>query len=280
MGFLDFLTKPRISATPRDPLSVTPYEQPQVEPIAESGGLLAGVPQTIGMGDPQPLRRGAPQELQQMPEIKHGPSLLSGVMDYATSPQFLAALGAGVKGMGGDSSGVEMAWRIGERDRAVQSQAEQKAEAKAEKARAKAEAQADLARRNAAFRAAYGPKGFDPQAYMAAMGDGGDVSEAFSLAKDLAPTGGVSGDVSFTRDPLTGEVTWGESRPWTERDQEAADRNDIMSAVALGRLDIAQGQAELQRRREARLAAGGGRGGGNGAPPPPGPGYTVQVVGP
>ena len=52
MGFLDFLTKPRLSATPQDPMTVTPYEQPQAQPM---DGLLSAVPERMEMGAPVSL---------------------------------------------------------------------------------------------------------------------------------------------------------------------------------------------------------------------------------
>lgn len=266
MGFLDFLTKPRLEATPQDPMTVTPYEQPQAAPM---DGLLSAVPEQMGMG--------APEQMQRMPQLEEKPSLLGGF---------------GKQVFGKDDDGIGFWDRIyaaagtlgGEDGGSYLNQKRQLARGDREKAAAKE----DLARKNAAFRAAYGPDGkFNPQAYLDAMGDQGDASEAFSLADKLRPKTGVSGDTPYTIDN-EGNVNWGPERPWSRRDQENADKNDelseyrqILAEIAKGRLSVSEGQAEIARRREARMAAGGGGGAGKGGgPPPPAPGWTVSTVGP
>jgi hypothetical protein len=266
MGFLDFLTKPRgMNVTERGKMMVSPYESGP----NDSGGLLSSLV--------EPMQQGAPQEMTQMPDIKPGPSLLGGLKDRLMAEKDgvgfadrLFAVGEVLQDRDG------MGYLSGKRDKYRVDQ-----EAVAEKA----EAKADLARRNQAFRNAYRDGKFDPQAYMAAIGDQADASEAFLLADKLAPKAGVSGDTPYTIDNQ-GNVTWGEERPWSRRDQEAADKADEMAAyrdiladIARGRLSVSQGQAALARQREGRIAAGGGRGGAGG-PPPPGPGWNVQAVGP
>lgn len=264
MGFLDFLTKPRMSATPQDPMTVTPYEQPQAEPM---DGLLSAVPERLEMG--------APEQMIRPPQLEEKPSLLAGIGERLTKEKdgvgFWDRLYAAGEVVGG---GDGMGYLQGKRDTYA-------------KTLEKQQAKEDLARKNAAFKAAYRDGKFNPQAYLDAIGEDGDVAEAFSLADKLRPKTGVSGDTPYTIDN-EGNVEWGEERPWSRRDQEAADKNDemamyreLMAAVAQGRLSVAEGQAALARQREGRIAADGGKGGGKGGgPPPPGPGWTVSQVGP
>lgn len=117
----------------------------------------------------------------------------------------------------------------------------------------------ERARKNAALKKAYGPNGFDVQAFMAEMGDGGDASEALSLAKELAPSGGVDGSFAYTKDPLTGQVHWGEQREMSHaeeaqlaREAEAERRNRELEDIARGRLGVADYAAHH------RVGRGGG----------------------
>lgn len=256
MALLDFLTQPRLKVTRGDQMNVTPYA-PAEQPAPD--GLLSSAV--------EPMQMGAPEQMMQAPDIEQKPSLLQGAWDWIKSPQGRLMIGAGLKSLGGDENAGYEAAQIGARMRDERRALEKEAQAKD-----------DLARKNAAFKAAYQDGRFNPQAYLDAIGDEGDASEAFSLAKALAPQGGVSGDTSYTRDPITGEVTWGEERPWSRRDQEAADKADEMAAyreilaeVAKGRLGVSEAQAALARQREGRIAAGGGKSGAAkaGVPAPP-----------
>lgn len=145
----------------------------------------------------------------------------------------------------------------------------------------KAQAKQDLATKNEAFRAAFQSGRWDPQVYMDRMGPRGDAAEAFSLAKSLAPSGGVDGGTPYTRDQMTGETTWGERRPQSYAEEEAAARNDEMAAYREEMLQLRREQEQraarqgderigLSRSREARVGAGGGRqsGGASGGPKP------------
>lgn len=265
MGFLDFITKPRFSATPTDPLSVTPYEQPAA--TYGNDGLLSAVPELAGMA--------APQQMNQMPDLEEKPSILSGVWDYLKSPQNLAALGGALKNYSGGEGGVEQAMAIGEQRRG-----EARQNAAMEKAKA------DLARKNAAFKAAYVNGRFDPQAYLAAMGGEGDMAEGFSLAAKLAPEGGVDGGTAWTRDPLTGETTWGERRGPSHGEELADERNDETAQYREIMLELRrqaeermarQGDARigLSRQREGRISSGGG-GGGHGPVPALPAGFVIE----
>ena len=165
MGFLDFLTKPRLEATPQDPMTVTPYEQPQAAPM---DGLLSAVPEQMGMG--------APEQMQRMPQLEEKPSLLGGF---------------GKQVFGKDDDGIGFWDRIyaaagtlgGEDGGSYLNQKRQLARGDREKAAAKE----DLARKNAAFKAAYGKGRFDPVTYLEHYPNG-DVAEAFSLAEKVMST--------------------------------------------------------------------------------------------
>lgn len=153
MGFLDFLTDKR-----------SEYH---------SGGTVA----PVGPGD---------HALQLGPTETKKPSLLSEALGFLTSPGTLAAVGAGIKGMGGDSSGVQQAIQIGQNARQEKMLAGQLAEKKAA-----------AAAKNAALKAAYkrdekGRMRFDPAAYVAALqaeGQGAevDLGEMGALERASAP---------------------------------------------------------------------------------------------
>lgn len=242
MGFLDFITKPRFEATPGDQMEVSPYEQPQAQP---NDGLLSAVPEALEMG--------APQQMQGAPTLEEQPSLLSGVWDYLKSPQNLAALGGALKNYSGGEGGVEQAMAIGDRRRHDEQRNE-----------AEEKAKADLAKKNAAFKAAYQGGRFDPQAYMAAIGDGGDAAEGFSLAAKLAPKGGVDGGTAYTEDPITGEIVWGEQRGMSPAEKLAEQRAQQLEEYRRQQLEDADERIALARQREGRVAAGPRRGGGGG----------------
>lgn len=254
MALLDFLTQPRLKVTRGDQMNVTPYAAP--EEGAGDGLLSSAV---------EPLQMGAPETLTQAPQIEEKPSLLQGAIKFLTSPQSIAALGAGLNG---DPASVQMAADIGarRRDMAAKAEAEQKAKA-------------DLARKNAAFKAAYQGGRFNPQAYLDAIGDEGDASEAFSLAKALAPQGGVDGGTAYTRDPLTGEVQWGEQRPMSPAERLAEERAAALEAYREEQIRLAEERQRLAERREGRVAAGGGRGGrGGGSAKPVTHGASLAAV--
>lgn len=83
------------------------------------------------------------------------------------------------------------------------------------------QAKADHAAKNAAFRAAYKDGRFDPAAYAAALGSADvDPSDIAQLSKTFAPQGGVEGGRSYTKNPSTGAITWGDSAPPTAADLE------------------------------------------------------------
>lgn len=236
MGFLDFLTQPRMSATPQDPMTVTPYEQPQAEP----DGLLSAVPQAGGTF-------GAPEQMIRPPQIEEKPSLLSGVWDYLKSPQNLRAVGAALKG--------DDAWRdvaqMNQQDRLLERETAKQQQAKE-----------DLARKNAAFKAAYQGGKFNPQAYLEAIGDGGDAGEAFSLAAKLAPKAGVDGGTPYTQDALTGATTWGEQREMSPGEVLAAQRQQELDDYREEQIRLREEQLALARQREGRVARGRPSGGG------------------
>lgn len=257
MGLLDFLIKPGLQATPQGPTAPTK--------AFNAEGLLADI---------GPMQR--PDVLTETPSPLQGfASKFFGTTDQGdTFSDRLYAFGETMGG--GDGMGYLNA-RRGD----VRAQTE-RAEAKAEKERTKAEAQADLARRNAAFRGAYKGGRFDPEAYMAAMGDQGDASEAFSLARALAPKAGVDGGTAYTQDPLTGETQWGDQRAESPAERLARERMEDMDAYREEQIRLREEALGLSRQREGRIAAGAGargRGGAAGAIPAPPSGFRIITPG-
>lgn len=241
MGLLDFFTQPKLTATPG--------QINENQRAYDQNGLLTDV-----------------GPMQGAPVLKEQPSLLSRVGNFLTSPQNMAAIGAALHNASGGSGGVEMAQQIGERRRQEEKQAVDKAKALA-----------DLQRKNAAFKAAYRNGKFDPQAYIDAIGDTGDATEAFSLAKALAPQGGVDGGTAYTRDPITGEVTWGEQRPMSYAEQQAIERDRALEEYRRAQLEDADERIAISRSREGRISRGGGGGrSGGGAVPALPPGFVIE----
>lgn len=260
MGFLDFLTQPRISAKPRDQLTITPYEQN----APPQDGLLSTLV--------EPMQQAAPQQMQRMPQLEEKPSLLSGAMKFMTSPQMLAAIGAGIKG---DGTGVQIAAQLGQQRRELEAMAQKDAKAKA-----------DLARKNAAFKAAYQDGRFNPQAYLDAIGDEGDALEAAQLARELGPKRKVfsntHGVFAYDENDPESEI---ETLDEYERPAPVGfeyDEAGVLRPVRGGPADPEYIRQAADVRREAVVSRpmpsrGGGRGGrgGSSVPPLP-PGFVIE----
>lgn len=129
-------------------------------------------------------------------------------------------------------------------------------------------------RRNEALKGAYRNGRFDPQAYIEGVGDAGDATDAFDIAKVTAPKAGVDGGYSYTQDPMTGETQWGEQRPMSYSEQLAEERAAELEEyreemLKQGWARVGQGgeRIGLARQREGRIASGP-RAGGIPAPPP------------
>lgn len=257
MALLDFLTQPRLKVTRGDQMNVTPYAAP--EEGAGDGLLSSAV---------EPLQMGAPETLTQAPQIEEKPSLLQGAIKFLTSPQSIAALGAGLNG---DPASVQMAADIGarRRDMAAKAEAEQKAKA-------------DLARKNAAFKAAYQDGRFNPQAYLDAIGDEGNALEAAQLARELGPKRKVfsntHGVFAYDENDPESEI---ETLDEYERPAPVGfeyDEAGVLRPVRGGPADPEYIRQAADVRREAvvsrpmpsRGGGGGGRGGSSVPPLPPG----------
>lgn len=254
MGLLDFLTQGSVRAQPQQPQMVQPFEAPQ----PEAGGLLSSVPEALG--------QQAPQAMMQMPQLEQKPSLLGGILNWAKSPQGLATIGTGLSSWGGDENAGSEGMALGQLLRQNEAKAQERKKA-----------QDDLARKNAAFRAAYQGGKFNPQAYMEALGDEGDAAEAISMAAKLAPEGGVDGGTAWTRDKLTGETTWGGQREESPAERLRREQMDEMETYRQEMIRLREEQLALSRQREGRVAAGGGgRGGGGRVVPSLPPGFVIE----
>ena len=268
MALLDFLTKAQgLTASPQEQTMVSPFGAGLDAP--QGDGLLSA------MG-PQMMQQGPAETMTRMPQISPGPSLLDGIKDGfgkmkdpgSDGISFLDRIYAAADEY---DTGNGMAHLQGKR-KEHQSTLDKAAAGQA------------LARKNAAFRGAYRDGRFDPQAYMDALGAEDDASDAFSFAKAAAPQGGVDGATAWTRDPFSGETTWGEQRQESPAERERAAQNDEMMAYRQEMMELRRQQEErarrqgderigLSRQREGRVAAGGG---GRGGVPPLPPGFMVE----
>lgn len=133
-----------------------------------------------------------------------------------------------------------------------------------------AQEKGDRSRQNEAFRGAYDPVSgkFDPAKYLEAIGDAGDATDVADLQKAFAPKTGVDGGFSYSINPTTGQVEWGDQRPMSYNEEAASERMDdneqwrsFLRDLYERREDRMQTQGAerigLARQREGRIAGQG-----------------------
>ena len=198
-------------------------------------------------------------------------SILGNLGGILKNPEALNYIGAALKDMSGDDGNLMAA--------------EQNVLARQEKAKKDALALQSRQAISEAMKGAYGDDGkFDPMLFAqnmlgsGSLSDAGDVLNFAKQATPEKPKIGIDGGYSYSIDPNTGEVSWGDQRPMSygeeaaiAREREAERRNQVMEEIARGRLGVAQGQLGLGRQREGRVAAKSG----SGAVPPPPPGFSI-----
>lgn len=237
MSLFDFLTHDPGSGQPFDfanlgqaaspmPVAQQPDLSPQAAPQVPQGGLL--------------------QAPQQPP---HGPGLLERFRtandDGISGADKLYAVGAI---LGGDSDGGIKYL--------------QTKQAAGVKAKAESEKQALKDKGNRAFKAAYQNGKFDAGAYASVMGSDLDPLSMAKVVKAYAPEGGVSGDFGYTKDPVTGAISWQGERPQgygeatsAANSAETMRHNQVTEQQGAGHLTVSQAQAALARQREGRLGS-------------------------
>lgn len=233
MAFLDFLSN-------RGNVPITPFDSSASE---DGAGLFAGTatpPPQAAAEDIQPPKSGIRGFLD---------NLTATGDDGVSFSDKLYAAGAILQNDPNALSGIQA-----KRTKYTENQAALAKEAKLAQERAK---------KAAALKAAYVNGKFNPQAYIEAMA--GDVGlDDLTAAQRLAPQGGVEGGYAYTKDPFTGQVTFGEQRPISRAEQLAQERfdeqerrNQVLEDIARGRLGVAQGQLGVSRDRLNQPSGGG-----------------------
>lgn len=238
MGVFDFLRD-----KPAQPAALSPTPSSNV-----MDGLTPAAPQ------PAPAPAAQPEQ----------PGLFHQLMNYVTSPEGRIGIGTALRSWGGDDGAFQDQARI-QQQFAAQRKLQEQTE--------------DRTRKNMAFKKAYQNGKFDPAVYVANLGASDvDPEDIAKTAKAFAPEGGVSGDFSYTKDPLSGAVTWGGERPMSYSDQHAVQalqeterHNKVNEGQGGARLGYEGQRVQIERQRERRAAANTGAG----LPSLP-PGFVVE----